>query len=112
MGKPDIVAIEKGNVFSFGMADPQITGCAHAPVFMVFMFQVGNLFRIFAGIVFCDMGAAITRSVINQQQFPMRIGLGKNAFNGFLDEFLFIEENYDCGDQRLRIDDLSFLRWR
>jgi hypothetical protein len=46
MRQPDIISIEEGDIFAFGIGNPQISGSAHAPVLMTRMLQITYPIRI------------------------------------------------------------------
>ena len=66
------------------------------------MFKIAYTSRVFLGHAACNLGAAIRGTVIDEQQFPVGIGLCKYTFDGFFQELPLVQKNDDSGDEGRR----------
>ena len=61
------------------MTNAQVSGSTHPFILMPLMFQIPNLVGIGLSISQGKVRATVRRAIVNQQQFPIFVGLGKDA---------------------------------
>ena len=100
---PDIICVKKSDVSSFGGIDPGVAGFCRSSVLrhanqtntvsfcLVLFFPLLNP-------ALNQLYAAVLRTIINQQQFPICIGLIQNCLNRLLYELCGIVYRNDNAD--------------
>src|SRR6266566_6269068 len=100
MWQPDVISIKESDIFAFSLGDTEISRGAHAPVFVTGMLQIAYLVRILFCISQSNTMTLVRGAVVDEQEFPVVVGLGEDAFYGFLDESILIQEDNDDRDER------------
>ena len=74
VGKPNIVRIEKGEIFT-AFASSKIARMGHSTIAMPGMFKIANLSGKSVRIFLSNLCALVGGPIVDEEQFPPRIGL-------------------------------------
>lgn len=98
LGQPTVVAVAESDISSSGILYSLVAGVTSSHITFL---HKDSQSRILLCIVFQDLLRVVGRTIIDKQQFPVLIGLGKNAFDAVSHVLSSIEGGHDDGDKVL-----------
>jgi hypothetical protein len=94
--QPNIIGIKKSYVITLSVMNTQIARGTHAAILVTLIFKIAYFSRIHFCIIQGNCRTVVGGAVIDQQEFPISISLGKHALNRFLKKLFSIEEDNDA----------------
>ena len=86
-----VVRVQKGDALPRRMLQPQVPGGGHAAVGLVEYTDAG----VPGGIAVAQGGRAVPAAVVDQQQLPVRKGLGQHAVHALGQQLFRLIDRYD-----------------
>ena len=89
-----VVTVDETDVVAGSHGHSGIAGCSLAAVLLV----DGLDATVFLSIRFADAAGGVLRTVVNEQQFPVRVALGEDGVNALREILLAVINGYDNTD--------------
>ena len=99
--KPEVVAVEKGDETTFGGPDSHVSRRRGHPNRVVVEKNVN--FRVLRGVFLCNFDGIVRRTILDDEQFPVLIGLRKHRLDGRTDKpRCVVHRHYDRHQAHVR----------
>jgi hypothetical protein len=99
--QPHVVCVQKGDILSLCVVNPQIAGCTFASVLVALVLEIAHMLGALDRVLPRNLCTGIAGAIVNQQELPVVIGLGECALDRFLNEPLCVQKDDNHGHQRL-----------